>query len=248
MSSLLTNIILYVIQCSESDAFYVGRTIQGQRRWKRHLSRLRAGKHENSRLQRIADKHGIDSLTFHVLAYVPVDDVVEAERSMVDDLLSDPNCINMAKVDGMPDTSGRVVTLLNRAKKRAALTHTSVDDALIVLQERDRKWGKGKGRGRKNTKYEVFEHYESYRIRKNVFNELFTEYGKLYRHHYEPLSRVPSFTLQHHSGKTYTGESYALAARELGLVHGSLKNLIINKPLGNTLKGWSVVSRCATAT
>lgn len=56
---------IYAIQCIDNDSWYVGQSVDMEKRWKEHLSELRKGIHRNGRLQNNYNKHGEQSLVFH---------------------------------------------------------------------------------------------------------------------------------------------------------------------------------------
>lgn len=77
---------------------YVGQSGDMLKRWKSHVYCLRRGTHRNSHLQRIADKHGIDSLSFRIVERVSID--VTAREIYWIDFLS-PECNMILPEDGV---------------------------------------------------------------------------------------------------------------------------------------------------
>jgi len=86
-------VTLYQILCAANQAVYIGSTVGPPRsRWKDHLGALKKRRHRNAHLQRIADKYGIDSLTFTVLSSLPANtpelDLRKLEAQKIRDLKS----------------------------------------------------------------------------------------------------------------------------------------------------------------
>jgi group I intron endonuclease len=59
---------IYKIQSQlKPELFYIGSSVNIQKRWQQHKQRLKAHRHENQKLQNHADKYGISDLKFTVL-------------------------------------------------------------------------------------------------------------------------------------------------------------------------------------
>lgn len=56
---------IYLISCNGKP--YIGQSINIEKRWYEHLRKLKSHKHNNPIIQRIYNKHGIQSLTFQIL-------------------------------------------------------------------------------------------------------------------------------------------------------------------------------------
>jgi len=75
---------IYIIQSKESKNFYVGQSMDVQRREYEHRSTLRRGVHGSPILQNAFDKYGEDGLEFRVLMYLPVDELDRWEQWCLD--------------------------------------------------------------------------------------------------------------------------------------------------------------------
>ena len=62
---------IYRITCSKARGAYIGQSVNVENRWLQHKDDLKDGTHHNHNLQRLADRHGINSLKFAVVAVVP---------------------------------------------------------------------------------------------------------------------------------------------------------------------------------
>lgn len=87
---------IYAI-CQGGRIVYVGQSSDMLKRWKSHVYCLRRGTHRNSHLQRIADKHGIGSLSFCVIERVSTD-VTAREIYWIEHL--SPECNMVLPEDG----------------------------------------------------------------------------------------------------------------------------------------------------
>ena len=62
---------IYGIRNSISGKWYVGSSINIQRRWKKHIQRLRTNKHENIKLQRAWNKYGENAWEWVIFQHLP---------------------------------------------------------------------------------------------------------------------------------------------------------------------------------
>ena len=59
---------IYKIQSlSKPHLFYIGSSINIEKRWRQHIHRLKVHKHENQRLQNHVNKYGLDDLIFTIM-------------------------------------------------------------------------------------------------------------------------------------------------------------------------------------
>ena len=78
--------------------FYFGQAQDLYGREASHRSQLRAGKHNNRRLQNSFDKHGEGAYTFEVSLLCPVEDLNMQEQFAIDIYHGTPGCANIAMV------------------------------------------------------------------------------------------------------------------------------------------------------
>ena len=64
---------IYQIINEKNGKVYIGETLQGEIRWKGHLTKLRAGNHANSKLQEDYDKFGEEAFEWEILRELPKD-------------------------------------------------------------------------------------------------------------------------------------------------------------------------------
>ena len=62
-----SNCGVYCIRCKVNNKAYIGSSVDIKKRWYRHESLLRMGKHENKLLQEDYDKYGADSFLYTIL-------------------------------------------------------------------------------------------------------------------------------------------------------------------------------------
>ncbi len=77
------NSAVYSIR-SPSGKLYVGSSASIGQRWKRHLRYLRTNQHFNYKLQRAADKYGVDKLKFSILLFCRPSDLIFYEQRAID--------------------------------------------------------------------------------------------------------------------------------------------------------------------
>lgn len=87
---------LYRITCLPTGRMYVGSSTQRQRRLQTHRWALRAGRHENSRLQRAWNKHGEAAFVFeHTACAFSRQDLEVLEQAAIEDVLRQGLGFNM---------------------------------------------------------------------------------------------------------------------------------------------------------
>ncbi len=64
---------VYQIVNSANNKIYIGETLQGELRWKKHLTRLRGNYHENPKLQADFDKFGEEAFEWSIIKEVDKD-------------------------------------------------------------------------------------------------------------------------------------------------------------------------------
>lgn len=91
---------IYVIRRKDSEECYVGQTVNFHHRWAGHKRHLLLDKHQSRRMQRVANKYGIDAFECCILEVVPVTEhlrrnLSRAEQHWIDTLQP---CYNSALV------------------------------------------------------------------------------------------------------------------------------------------------------
>lgn len=118
----------YMIVNTITLQFYYGRSSELRIRTRRHMSRLRAGTHDNIHLQRSFDIYGEQSFRVIKQEYDQTTDLVALEQKCIDKNFGKPHFYNLNRsADGMPDNKGKVRTLEDRIylSQRNSLTPAS---------------------------------------------------------------------------------------------------------------------------
>tara|TARA_R110001592_G_scaffold327163_1_gene608266 strand:+ start:397 stop:1140 length:744 start_codon:yes stop_codon:yes gene_type:complete len=105
--------VIYKIEITGSDRFYVGSAVDFHKRRLHHISQLRRQAHRNIHLQRIFDKHGEESLSFSILEECEKLDLIVREQYWIDSFPFD-RLINICPTAG--NTLGRIHTKETREK------------------------------------------------------------------------------------------------------------------------------------
>lgn len=85
------NMGIYKIE-SPSGSFYIGSSVDLKRRFMQHRHSLRKNTHVNPILQKVANKYGVDALSFVCIASVlSKDDIRTVEQTIMDDLKPEYN-------------------------------------------------------------------------------------------------------------------------------------------------------------
>lgn len=78
---------IYKITCSGNGKFYIGSSINIEKRWCQHKSQLKYCRHENIHLQRTYNKYGKDSFEYSIIDIVdPSLDILTIEQKYIDEL------------------------------------------------------------------------------------------------------------------------------------------------------------------
>lgn len=75
---------------------YIGSSIDCDRRWREHRNQLLKGIHFNQKLQYHANKYGINDLTFKVIEYCPLEDLISRENYFLGRLMPQFNILPTA--------------------------------------------------------------------------------------------------------------------------------------------------------
>lgn len=90
---------IYIITCIPNKRFYIGSSIDINRRWNQHQMYLRANNHHNRHLQNAWNKYGADAFSFSVLQIAHEDKLEEAEQRYLELLKPfDPKGFNIERV------------------------------------------------------------------------------------------------------------------------------------------------------
>jgi len=112
---------IYQIANNSNGNRYIGSSIEIQRRWTHHKSRLRADKHKNPHLQSAWNKYGEEAFSFTVLVET---DVQPSALCVIEDMYLynlEPE-YNIAKVAGVRTMLGRKHTGETKAKMSRSAT------------------------------------------------------------------------------------------------------------------------------
>ncbi|MBP2638445.1 MAG: hypothetical protein H6Q72_4352 [Firmicutes bacterium] len=86
---------IYKIFCVKNKHFYVGRTVNFEKRKNDHLRELRTNTHKNQRLQNCYNKYGEESLIFDVITVVDKDQQVAVEQMYINAYIDHDRCMNI---------------------------------------------------------------------------------------------------------------------------------------------------------
>lgn len=105
---------VYEIICNATDAHYIGRSVNIEKRWRRHKEDLKANKHHSVYLQRSWNKHGSENFEFKILEETTIDALKEREIYYLKTI---PGAFNMVGHRTENDS-----TMFHSAHSRAAMT------------------------------------------------------------------------------------------------------------------------------
>jgi len=82
---------VYQIVNNQNGRIYVGETIQGELRWKRHLTALRGGYHPNADLQADFNNFGEEAFEWRIIKELPKDREILAkeEKLHIDKMIAE---------------------------------------------------------------------------------------------------------------------------------------------------------------
>lgn len=118
---------VYVIRDPEGNC-YIGSSTNLKQRRSFHFSSLRAGRHDNKRLQQSFDRHGEGGLTFAILLNCPADELLLQEQKAIDELMPTLNISRTAGsnrgVKMSPETCARLsqIRINQSAETRAKIS------------------------------------------------------------------------------------------------------------------------------
>lgn len=85
---------IYKIICNDGR-YYIGFTVDYNKRKHRHIRELKNNKHHNKHLQNIYHKHGINFLLFKILREIPRNELCKHETETILQHFDDIKCINI---------------------------------------------------------------------------------------------------------------------------------------------------------
>lgn len=106
---------IYIIENIANTKKYVGQSINVKTRIGKHKSYLKSGKHENIHLQRAYDKYGLESFTFEIVEYCPIELLDERERYYISFYKTIDYNLGYNLESG--GNEGKIVSELTRLKK-----------------------------------------------------------------------------------------------------------------------------------
>lgn len=87
---------IYTITNSLDGKQYVGSAVDLNNRWRKHERTLRAGVHDNQRLQHAWNKHGEAAFKFEVLSQCAIEDLISREQYFIDAINPAYNILRIA--------------------------------------------------------------------------------------------------------------------------------------------------------
>ncbi len=127
---------IYVILNTKNGHIYIGQTQDFRQRWRKHLSMLRRGCHDNRHLQSAWNKYGEQAFKFKKLEYCPVGQLNEREQHYLDVYMAKNMCYNLA-IDALSPSRGRKMSdeqrqrlsIINKGRKVSESTRLKQSEA-----------------------------------------------------------------------------------------------------------------------
>lgn len=125
------------------QVFYVGQSINCERRRLEHFGDLRRGKHYSQKMQNAFNKYGEHSLTFEVIEQCKPDELNDRERNWLIQLVGQPHSFN---VSDTPEATTRGLKQSDKTKKKIAekqkgKRHSTLTRKLISNIQKGKKRG-----------------------------------------------------------------------------------------------------------
>lgn len=102
---------IYKINNIKNEKFYIGSSVNTNKRIYRHISELRGNKHPNEKLQRAYNKYGEKAFEFEIMEYVDIQQLIEKEQFYIDTLNPEYNICRIAY-----STLGRIPSVKTKLK------------------------------------------------------------------------------------------------------------------------------------
>ena len=129
-SSTLEGGGVYVLWLSDSH-YYGGRAKEFKTRWRNHLRDLRAGKHENPRVQAVFKKYGqFEPRVILALEDASFEALKDAEQKWLDEHFRKPGCMNLS-----PFADGGCAFRSEETRRKMSATRASRPDLVEKAQE-----------------------------------------------------------------------------------------------------------------
>jgi group I intron endonuclease len=132
---------IYVIKFNDPFYFYIGRSVNVEKRIKDHKRDLNNNTHKNPRMQNVFNKYGSESMDSFLLAKVTEKDLIEqVEQSLIDLFIDEDYCLNINRTAGVgcdvPFTDERRRRIAEKATgrcgyKRSPEQRKKISDALM---------------------------------------------------------------------------------------------------------------------
>lgn len=97
---------IYKIHLND-DFYYVGSAIDMRRRWMKHISMLKLGKHHNAIIRSTYEEKHFDELLFSVLEICEKSEIEHREERILRVAMIDPLCINITNLHHGGDTNSK---------------------------------------------------------------------------------------------------------------------------------------------
>ena len=140
---------IYIIKCAFENKVYIGSSVDIDRRWKEHRSKLNKEAHANKQLQEDWDAYGDESFSFEILEETT--NLIKAEQDYINSFW--PNCYNSSQNAWNPQrnpetiekgkqttfdrygtrstggkfTEEQVIAIIHRLNKGEIATHIAID-------------------------------------------------------------------------------------------------------------------------
>ena len=166
---------LYIIQLSDTH-YYGGRARDFKGRWRAHLRELRAGVHDNPRMQAVYNIYG--RFEPNVLRRLPDEELEAAEQAWLDENFRKPGCVNLSPIStggcgGHTEETRRKMSatraarpdLVAKARAALAVNRLHIDPRKMVAKAKMLSEG---NRGKKQSPESVEKRATANRGRKNT--------------------------------------------------------------------------------
>jgi group I intron endonuclease len=132
---------IYVIKFKDPFYFYIGRSVNVEKRINDHFRDLTNSKHKNPRMQNVFNKYGSKSMDSFLLTEINESDRIEqVEQQLIDMFIDEDYCLNINRTAGVgcdvPFTDERRRKIAEKATGRCGYKRTAeqkkrISDALM---------------------------------------------------------------------------------------------------------------------
>lgn len=113
--------------------YYVGQSIDCARRRIHHFKTLKAGRHDNDRMQKVYNKYGLSAFSFKVVQLCSHDLLDDAEQWWLDEAHGHPLVMNIAKCATSPNRGRKFSEEVRRKVAEAGRGRVKSDEAKRLL-------------------------------------------------------------------------------------------------------------------